>query len=311
MSEDTPELGSLLPYIIASFLLIQLWGFMAYETAQFQLLSAYERPLTWIFWGAVILLVMIPPVALLSWWMKRRTDLDLDWEFRDREVVLDEYGEMMREYKRNYLHFISYWDWRLISATLILALSALFIPILLLHTNWVGIAASPFIFGALVVFFGLVLIVTLYGGVSNGVSPEFPVYSLRKISRSVNDLRSIAGISWYGVRITVGESQGLYTMRNPRPVAHVEGIEGVAWVEGVTEDSSNPELIHAVIENKNGTRELVGNSIELSDTLGVTQLVRSLLDAYIADRGENELLEDVIEEIDASINHLKQSMTSK
>jgi hypothetical protein len=310
MANDKTQLGSSLPYFVAAFLLMQVWGFMAYETAQFQLLAAYENPVVWVFWASVILLVMVPLAALLTWRMKNRVILDdLSWEFREREVAIDEFKKMVHDYVRNYVHFISYWDLRFVLATILSAVLSIVAPFLLLWTNWIGITASPFVFGVMVVVFGILLTVTFYGGIPSDLSSDFPLPQTRRIMGETLDIRRIAGISWSGVRLKIGAYQGLYTMRDLRPTGRIEGIEGVARLEGAQTHTGNPIQVQAILEKKDGSLEKIGEA-SISDTLGLTRLVKGLLNAYCSDRGENELLEEVIEEVESAIAHLRRQEAS-
>jgi len=294
------------------FILIQVWALMAFETAQYQLLAAYKAPLSWFFWANVILFVLTPVATLLTWWAKQRVRVSgLDWEFRDREVVLDEFKTMSQTYSRDYVGLVSVWDWKLVVITIVAYASAVFVPFALIRTDYLGISISPLVFGVLTTVYAVSLTATLYRGLGGGMTDQFPVHSYRKVAQAVRMLSQTEGVSWCGVRMTIGESQGYFTIRDSRAVAHVEGIEGVARLESRVSPSADAGVVTAVLEEGAGIQENVGGPVSISDHLGRTLLVRDLLQLYISKRGENELLDDVVKDVEDTIRRLKEESSSK
>ncbi|MGQ4910679.1 MAG: hypothetical protein ACP6KW_00785 [Candidatus Thorarchaeota archaeon] len=312
LSHSEHSSSSSLPFVILVFILIQVWALMAFETAQYQLLAAYEAPFSWFFWADVILLVLTPVATLLTWWAKRRVRVSsLDWEFRDREVVLDEFKTMSQTYSREYVGLVSVWDWKLVVVTIVAYASAVCVPFALIRTDYLGISISPLVFGVLTAVYALALIATLYRGLPGGMTDQFPVHSYRKVAQAVRMLSQTEGVSWCGVRMTIGESQGYFTIHDPRAVAHVEGIEGVARLESRVSPSADAGVVTAVLEEGAGLQENVGGPVSISDHLGRTLLVRDLLQLYISKRGENEMLDDVVKDVEDTIRRLKEESSRK
>ena len=92
MTEEPLISKSPFPYQIAIFIIVNLWGYMSFEVAQYQLIFLYEFPLAWIGWSNLVLLSLLPVLGVSTWKLKDRVQLqDPEWNFKNREVGLKEF----------------------------------------------------------------------------------------------------------------------------------------------------------------------------------------------------------------------------
>ena len=116
---------------------------------------------------------------------------------------------------------------------------------------------------------------------------------------AISFLVGIPGTFWVGIRLIIGESGGLYTIREPLPVARIEGIEGIARIECQIDSSGNITRLVPVFEldNFKPTKELEDIDEPITPVKSV-QLVRLMIQEYIRHSGGEEILDDVIDDID-------------
>ncbi|MFX1607069.1 MAG: hypothetical protein ACFFDD_14340 [Promethearchaeota archaeon] len=305
MTEGPIRIGSFLNYQIVIFLLVIIWAFIGFEMAQFQLLPVYEKPYTWIGWAIIVLTSIIPVLMPVIWRMKTQIIyVPPEWNFREREVSLTEYGEMMKQYRSEYRDFLSVADFRLIFLAFIIALTAVTSPFLLMRTNVIVIAATPVIFGIFVLLFGLVGSSILFKYIPNEVTPHFPIVPKNDLRSTIEKMQMTPGISWAGVSLTIGEASGYYTIRDARPVSRIEGIEGVARIQGTLDEFHHLSKISSVL-----TLDAMDSPTLVEEYSGeithkqLARIVYKTLQTYIDARGEDELLDEVLEDV---TNFLKQ-----
>lgn len=287
-------------YQIIIFIVINLWGFMGFEVAQYQLVTLYETPFSWISWISLVLISMTPVLGVSVWKLKDRVQIENpEWDFKVREVGLKEFEEMMSNYTSNYRFLLSSID---IPLLLLLAISytlTVVLPFTLMRSVLLIIQMTPVIVAFCVIVFGLLYSFLIFKYIPNSATPEFPLYSPRKMKPAVLFLSGIPGIFWAGIRLTIGEAGGYYTIRDPIPVCRIEGIEGVARIECALDKRNEITSISPIIEMEDFKKSDKFKDVTSPITLlQVTHLVKSIIEAYIEQAGGEELLHDVLEDID-------------
>lgn len=158
---------------------------------------------------------------------------------------------------------------------------------------------TPIITALFVIVFGLLYSYFIFKLIPNSATSEFPSHKPRRFRRAISFLVGIPGTFWVGIRLIIGESGGLYTIREPLPVARIEGIEGIARIECQIDSSGNITRLVPVFEldNFKPTKELEDIDEPITPVKSV-QLVRLMIQEYIRHSGGEEILDDVIDDID-------------
>jgi hypothetical protein len=284
---------------IAIFFIVFVWAFMGFEVAQFQLLTLYETPLIWIAWVVFLLLSINPAITAITWRMKTQIIfIEPEWVFRVREVALSEYEEMMKQYRVEYRNFLSIVDYGLILLACIISVAAATLPFLLMRTHILLIAATPVIFGLLVLIFGLVCSSIIFKFIPNEATPYFPIVPEKSLYPSIKVMESAPGISWTGISVLLGEALDYYTVRDATPVARIEGIESAAIIQGIMDESGHvSKLVATLTLDDSDTSKVIGESSGESSPKQITELVHKTLLAYVEAKGEDEILDEVLEEV--------------
>ncbi|MFX1484860.1 MAG: hypothetical protein ACFFCP_16910, partial [Promethearchaeota archaeon] len=226
MSKSPIEPRHQLPYQIAMFIIIILWGIMGFEVANGRLLYIYNRPIEWLSWSTLLILAAIPVVITVTWKMKTNISYSEPvWEFREREVSIAEFESMMKQYKKVYQHLLSIIDYPRIFIIIVLSLIGVSFPFYTMRTTYPVIAATPVVFGLLVVLAIILFANVSFKYLSNEATPHFPYHNPRKFRGYVEMMDKSPGISWSGVHITIGWSGGYFTISKPKPIARIEEIE--------------------------------------------------------------------------------------
>jgi hypothetical protein len=300
MTEELLDTKSPFPYQIAIFIFLNIWGFMSFEVAQYQLTILYEAPLAWIGWSNLVLLSLLPALGVSAWMLKDRIQLRVPkWNFRIREVGFKEFREMVANYNSNYRYLLSSFDYLVLLATFICYALVVGLPFFLMRTTVLIIQMTPILVALLTIVYGLLFSFFIFKYMPNEATPEFPFHNSRVLQKSIRFLTGIPGIFWVGVQLTIGESGGFYTLRNPISIARIEGIEGVARLECHIDQSGVISSIVPVFEMENlkKTEKLLPINRPITD-VKAAHLVRSMIQEYIRQSGGEEILEDVIEDID-------------
>jgi hypothetical protein len=288
-------------YQIAIFLILQVWAIMTFEVSQYQMVTLYDTPLEWIGWASLLFLTIMPMLSTLVWKMKDCVQFrNANWNCRFREVTFEEFSQMVKEYNHKYRQLISYLDIRLLPLTIACYIGALSLPFPLMRSNILLISLTPVIISVLLVFFGILFSYLVFKLIPNSTTQEFPSYRPRTFRDSVRFLTQLPGIYWSGIALNLGEAGGYYTIKSPHPVARIEGIEGAARIDCAIDDSGSISSIIVLLDSDN-TQEpiIIGRAEAPVSITDVVHLIRKTLTAYIETRGGEDLLEDVVEEIDA------------
>ncbi len=281
---------------------------MTYETAQYQLLFVFEAPWVWALWVLVLTGLLLPAVGMVIWRAKQQVDIPtLEWSFRERDVTPLEFKNMTRQYAKDYQYLVSRVDYPLALLAISVGVTLVGAPILLMRTNAFVISITPIIAGFLMMVFGVLVATSLFRSMPGPLSDEFPPHSYRRMRRGLSQIGDLPGTSWVGVRLTIGESHGYFTIRSPRPEVRIEDIESVARIECETDRTGNITSASAVLEVEDGREETVAAAHSDVNRLELTLLVKRLLEAYVQKRGEESYLDEIQEEVQRAIDSLKRT----
>ena len=304
MTEAPIIAKSPLPYQIAIFIIIQIWALICFEVAQYQMVTLYQSPLSWIGWATLVLSLMLPVLGLCTWKLKDRVQLlNPQWDFKIREVNLREFEEMIRSYNTGYRYLLSSFDYLslgLLSVSYVLVIA---LPFYLMRTNSLIIGFTPIILALFTMIYGLLFSYFAFKIIPNSATPEFPTHHPRRLRKTISFLAHLPGIFWSGVRLTLGEASGFYTIRSPIPVARIEGIEGAARIECELDSSGNLTRIIPIFDSEDIVpSEKIGDIVAPITPIKTSQLVRLMILEYISHRGGEEILGDVLEDIDTFLS---------
>ncbi len=288
-------------YQIGIFVIVQVWAIMAFDVAQYQMVTLYETPFEWLGWASLLFLTLMPILSVLAWKMKERVEFrSVEWNYKVREVNFDEFSQMIRGYNQSYRQIVATLDVRLPPLTAACFIGALFLPFPLMRSFPIVIALTPIILAVFLVVFCLFFSYLVFKFLPNSATPEFPTYNPNTFQKSVRFLSHLPGIYWSGVRLTIGEAGGFYTIREPHPVARIEGIEGAARIDCAVDNRGSISNMVALFESENNQESSTITRIEAPiSTLGTVHLIRKTLEMYIKSREDEDLLEDVLQEIDS------------
>ncbi|MFX0045195.1 MAG: hypothetical protein ACFE8Z_05065 [Candidatus Hermodarchaeota archaeon] len=300
MSENVVTYKPMLPLYILLFALLVAWTFLAVEVAQYSIVTAITTPSVWISSSVIVLLSLTPFALVIALWIKSRVTYNPpDWNFQVREIVYDEFDSMMNDYVKGYSHIISRIDPIML---LIVALSFVLscgVPLLILSLSILLAAYVPFLFGALVLVYGLALAVFSHRLARNSASVDFPLHSKSPIRAAIQTLSATPGISWAGVRLSIGEAGGYYTIRSPTPVARIEAIEGSVQIEMKIDNLGQSSIVAATVVGGDQSEDK-SKEIRLDPTTAVDQLaslVKWSVTTYLDEHGSNEFVEELIEDL--------------
>ena len=304
MSESPLTYKSLTIFYVILVVVIFLWVVFAIGSTQHVLLTLYFGPLDWIITTTGLLVSMMFPILFITWVMKHQVSFtDPEWVHRNREIDYTEFESIMHEYAREYSHIIAHIDYKLVFLTITFFVAAVSSGALVMILPLTLILFIPHVFGILQVLLGVTFSVLAYRAVPTDVSQQFPFDTTRKFRNAVRVLWNTPGISWVGVRIDIGEAGGYYTIRDPTVVARIDGIESAARIEAKLDRLGHFIKAISVInfEPAEG-RWTVETDTPGSVTLESLQgLVKRTLQAYVAAKGANPLLEEILDELGVSV----------
>ncbi|MFW9960050.1 MAG: hypothetical protein ACFFDV_03480 [Candidatus Thorarchaeota archaeon] len=292
---------SIMFYQISIFIIIQVWAIMAFDVAQYQMVTLYETPFEWFGWASLLFLTLMPILSVLAWKMKERVEFKTTvWNYKVREVNFDEFAQMIRSYNRSYRQIIATLDVRLPPLVAACFIGALFLPFPLMRSVPLVIALTPIISAIFLVVFGLLFSYLVFKFLPNTATPEFPTYRSKALQEPVRFLSHLPGVYWSGVRLTIGEAGGFYTIREPHPVARIEGIEGASRLDCAVDNRGSLSSIVAVFDTEDLKETSTIGRIEAPITaVDAVDLIRKTLEIYINTREDGDMLEDVLQEIDS------------
>ncbi len=304
MTEAPITAKSPLPYQIAIFIIIQIWALMCFEVAQYQMVILYQSPFSWIGWATLVLISMLPVLGLSVWKLKDRVQLhNPQWEFKIREVNLREFEEMTKSYNTGYRYLLSSFDYLSLTLLSICYVLVIALPFYLMRTNSLIIGFTPIILSLFTMIFGLLFSYFAFKIIPNSATLEFPTHRPHRLRKTNSFLAHLPGIFWSGVRLTLGEAGGFYTIRSPIPVGRIEGIEGAARIECELDSSGNLTRMIPIFESEEIVpSEQIRDLIAPITPTKTSQLIRLMILEYIHHSGGEEMLEDVLEDIDTFLS---------
>lgn len=304
MKDSPVTTNSAFLYQFLIFIVLQIWAIMIFNVAMYQMVTLYETPLEWFGWCSLAFLTLMPVLSFLSWKLKNRVQYhEVEWEYRVQEVSAEEFFHMVKSYNAGYSHILSLIDLRLLPLVVACYLGALFLPFPLTRAIPTVILLTPVVIAAFLTLFGVFFAYFVFRFVSNPASREFPHYRPRMLIKSVEMLSRLPAVFWAGVRLTIGEAGGFYTLKQPRPIARIEGIEGIARLECVLNENGKLIEVVAVFGSETSDDKTVIAKEQAPVTeLALVRLIRRVLDEYIKTRDGEDLLEEVLEEIKSYIS---------
>ena len=299
MAEIPVTTKSSLPYQIFIFILLQVWAIMGYEVAQYQMVILYETPQSWLIWSSLLLSTLIPILGVSTWKLKETTQLQSPkWNFRVREVDADEFQNMIKEFRRKYRYITSSLDYISVLLTMLLFVGILLLPFFLMRTNSIVMGFTPIIIALMILTFGIVLSKAFFTIARTSATSEFPIYNPRKYVKVTRYFSSLPGIFWSGIRLNIGEVAGFFTIRSPQPVARIEGIEGVGWLECNFNSRGHFQNFTALLAtDPDRTPTVIDTISTYGNDLDVVHLIKKTIEQYLEKSGETELLQEVLEEV--------------
>ena len=300
MSKELLVYKSLLPYYVLMFMVLVVWAVAGEELSQYSLLAAWSDPSGWFMVAVAVMGTMMPPLVLLSWRMKEQVSvLDIEWDFREREVEYGEFALLAREYKSGYSHLMSQFSVRLALVVLVTTIAAALLPLIVVTRFQLASGWAPHMFGFLLVVLGLAVVRLVYLEVPNDASASFPRIDAHSLRKAIGLLEDTAGISWAGVRLSVGEASGYYTLRNPRVVGRIEGIESTARIEIAVDRSGSPTSTVGMILIDSNEQELTAAQMEPGAPFRrrLDELVAWCLVEYVKVKGRDDILDGLMTEL--------------
>jgi hypothetical protein len=304
VSESPLTYKSLTIFYVILVVVIFLWVVFAIGSTQYVLLTLYFGPLDWILTTTGLLVSMMFLILFITWVMKHQVSFtDPEWVHRNREIDYTEFESIMHEYAREYSHIIAHIDYKLIFLAITFLVAAVSSGALVMVLPFTLVLFIPHVFGVLQVLFGVTFSVLAYRAVPTDVSQQFPFDAPRKFINAVRVLWNTPGISWVGVRIDIGEAGGYYTIRNPTVVARIDGIESAARIEAELDRLGRFIKAISVMNFKPAEGRW---TVETDTPGGVTSeslqgLVKRTLQAYVAVKGADVILEEIMEELGVSV----------
>lgn len=297
---------SLTMYNILLFMVIIVWIVIGFNVIQYTIVLLYLGSVLWYAISALVLASMIPPITLASWKMKQQVDFfEPDWNFQERDVSYSEFKTMMSEYSKAYSHLMVNRRTPLIIFSPISFGLALLLPQVF---NLLGIQYlqyAPYVFGLGQLLFGLTITRLFYNITPNEATPHFPYISSWKFRLAIPLLYRIQGASWVGIRLSIGEAGGFYTIRNPCAIARIEGIESVAYLEIHVGFLGVPVKAVAFVtlapNQESISIEAVPETGKLSDE-DIEGLVQRIYEIYVGTKGMDDYLEEILQELGIEIN---------
>ena len=298
MSDEQISFKPTWPFIILVVCILLAWAAIVIEVTRYSVLTLFTTPFMWLSISGVLLALPAIPLSLTVSYLKTRVVfLNKEWNFEERDVSLTEFEDMMRDYSKKYAIVLTRTPFLEIIVALCFAVIALGHPYLIHFINPLYLLYVPYIFGAAVVIFGLAVALSVYAFTSNEASEHFQYIKPKILKNAITSFEDTLGISWVGIKITIGEADGYFTIRFPRIVARIEEIESAVEIIGVVDESGNITQVYAnfqTVSLQSDTETLTKVYTNPSDIL---EIVKESLKHYILSSGGNELLDDLADEL--------------
>jgi hypothetical protein len=304
MPSEIVEYKSSTAHAIALFATAIIWVLIGAEQAYITLASIIVDPSEWLLLSTIIVITMIPAVALISYnWKKQVIFTEPTWEFRIREVEFSEFEKVMKDYKRAYSFLMCQTNYFMLFLLIITcSLSILFpfvFPFSIPFLIW-----GPYFFAGLILVSLFLLAIFVFRATPNSATPYFRTYPIKSLRKLVDKLWDTTGISWSGVRLTIGQSSGYYLIQEAKAVGRIEGIESVGAIECDKIDKSRytaTSVLQFGSVDDAITLSYDSDSLTIQE-LDLNDLVKRTLIKYIDLKGVNELLKDIIQDLGITLS---------
>jgi hypothetical protein len=286
---------------LLQFALIFIWSIFAFSIGWERLAVAHSDPMGWFLVSSIIVGGLSFALVLISWYMKQQVKPhDFQWDQKQQEIVLSEYEILYKEYLSNYSHLIARFDARDFILFVVMLLSTLLIPFFM-SLGISTILMSPFIFGFLTILYGIALSrfsFRVLPSSSNIDTTLVPVSRMRKVIHASGD---VDGVAFSGVSLDIGEAGGYYQISNVQPVFRLEGIESASRIQFILDESkivAETTFLDQPIEvqYENESTSILHQSIQ--------HIMKLVYRAYIANKGTEPLLDDLMSELDIDISDI-------
>lgn len=215
---------------------------------------------------------------------------------------------MMHEYSEGYsmvLHKIPLFTAIL---SIIFALAAVFHMYIIATLDVLLLVFLPYSYGFLMLLYGIFLTISIYSATPTDPGIHFPYTPPCVLKDAISIFEQVLGISWTGIKITIGEAGGYYTIRSPRIVARIEEIESAVKIVGDVDEQGRLIRISSRFDNvESSDLEIMSKDYTSPDD--ILDLVRESVKSYICISGYNELLEELVEEL--GIHDVVSSVSQK
>ena len=116
------------------------------------------------------------------------------------------------------------------------------------------------------------------------------------------------GISWSGIRMTIGRSDGYFLIRETKAIGRIEGIESVGSIECDKNEMNHYSAVSIMQLGPDSTITLsLDTDYPTIEDLDLDDLVKRTLIRYIDLKGVNELLEDIIQDLGITLSEEQQT----
>jgi hypothetical protein len=291
-------------YYVAIFVAALVWIFLGINQASIALTTIIVSSFDWLLISTTILLSMIITTTLILYnWKQQIIFSEPKWNFKVREVEESEFYTLMKDYKQAYSPLIQQFDYFIFILFIITSLSSLFFPFVFPFYVQLLIY-GPYLFAGLILASLFLLAMFVFRASPNSATPYFPIHPEKELRKLVTELWNTVGISWSGIRLRIGESEGYYTIQEAKAIGRIEGIEGVSSVECEVDENgfySALSILHLGQANSDKIITL-DSEFKTLESLDLDELVKRTVITYTELRGVNEILEDVLLDLGITIS---------
>ncbi len=288
-------------YYALIFTTILLWVILSVEIINMLFVLILSDPFTWFLLSGLLIFFYPVPIAILIWRMKLSVEImDPQWHYEQRYVTFQEFREMITEYREKYMLFTSHISYRWIVITVIFIILLILSPYVLSYLpDTLFVLLLP-IFGILMTLLGISYTVVLLAGLPGPLNEEFRIPSLSSFSRARNVVIEIPALSWIGIRLSIGEWKGYYTIHEPVIAAKIENLESATTVILDADSVGNIKSIH--LSNDSVRSDFPSNLAKSYPTPSdIIHILREYVHWYASSTKERELLDEIIDELDSDL----------
>ncbi len=300
MTDEPLNLGRPLIYQALVLVVVLLWGFHAGDRAQYLLLVYQQNPHDWYGFSLILVVTLALASALLSWFFRSRIAIgSTDWDYRERELSFSDFCKLVEQYRQAYSSVLVDLDTNLLFTFIFFGAASVLAPPALAGVSVLGLVYSPYVYAAFLIGFGVSFALFVFRASPSPASSEFQTASIKDIEPYVKILANACGISWVGVRLTIGEWQGLYTIRNVGAIGRVESIESAGRIIIEPKLGSPTTALTREVELGSDLHSKVLHHDAKSSELKqhVERFVLDALEFYAATREVDSLIYEVMQDV--------------